>query len=85
MRDRLMALDEWESPIEVSIIGCGRFGSMMVAQIARAPGMRVAVACDLSADRAREALARGDGEVGVVAADSASLRRTTRSSSACLS
>ena len=69
MRDRLMALEESDSPIEVSIIGCGRFGSMMVAQIARAPGMRVAVACDLSVDRAREALGRGGSGVEVVEAD----------------
>ena len=56
VRERLMALDEKGRPIRVAIIGCGRFGSMMVAQITRAPGMRVAVLCDLVAARAEAAL-----------------------------
>ena len=72
MRDRLMALEEAGTPIRVAIIGCGRFGSMMIAQIARMPGMRVAVACDLDADRATEALARGEHEVKPVATDTVS-------------
>ena len=56
MRDRLMALEESGRPIRVAIIGCGRFGSMMIAQIMRAPGMEVAVACDLSGQRAADAI-----------------------------
>ena len=56
MRERLLALDEGKKPIRVSVIGCGRFGSMMMTQITRAPGMRVAVACDLSEARAWSAL-----------------------------
>ena len=58
MRERLMALDETGQPIRVAIIGCGRFGSMMIAQIMRAPGMDIAVACDLNSDRATIALRR---------------------------
>ena len=52
MRERLLALEESGKPIRVAIIGCGRFGSMMIAQILRAPGMEVAVACDLNPQRA---------------------------------
>ena len=33
MRQRLAAPEESGKPIRISIIGCGRFGSMMVAQI----------------------------------------------------
>ena len=58
MRERLMALEESGKPIRVSLIGCGRFGSMMVAQIMRAPGMDVAVACDLDRPRAASSLAQ---------------------------
>ena len=58
MRERLMALEESGKPIRVSLIGCGRFGSMMVAQIMRAPGMDVAVACDLDRRRAASSLAQ---------------------------
>ena len=56
MRERLLALEEAGKPIRVSIIGCGRFGSMMIAQILRAPGMTVAVACDTAQERASDAL-----------------------------
>ena len=58
MRKRLLALEEKGTPIRVAIIGCGRFGSMMVAQIMRAPGMHLAVACDLDPQRALESLQR---------------------------
>ena len=56
MRERLLALEEAGTPIRVAIIGCGRFGSMMVAQIMRAPGMHLAVACDIDRERANAAL-----------------------------
>ena len=56
MRERLLALEEAKTPIRVSIIGCGRFGSMMLAQIMRAPGIDVAVACDLNKERATDGL-----------------------------
>ena len=58
MHEKLLALEEVGRPIRVSIIGCGRFGSMMVAQIVRAPGMHVAVVCDLNGQRAAAALER---------------------------
>jgi predicted homoserine dehydrogenase-like protein len=56
MRERLAALQEAGKPIRVSIIGCGRFGSMMVAQIKRAPGMAISVVCDADGQRALDAL-----------------------------
>ncbi|MDP6065169.1 MAG: Gfo/Idh/MocA family oxidoreductase, partial [SAR202 cluster bacterium] len=56
MRELLKALDESGEPIRVSIIGCGRFGSMMVAQIRRAPGMTLSVVCDANGQRALDAL-----------------------------
>lgn len=58
MREKLMALSEQGKPIRVAIIGCGRFGSMMLAQILHAPGMDVAVACDINYKRATDAMVR---------------------------
>ena len=63
MRERLMALEEANSPIRVAIIGCGRFGSMMAAQILRAPGMHLAVACDLDPQRAIDSLQRAGYDI----------------------
>jgi predicted homoserine dehydrogenase-like protein len=60
MREKLMALEEAGKPIRVSIIGCGRFGSMMVAQIRRAPGMAISVVCDTDGQRALDALGQAD-------------------------
>ena len=64
MRDRLSSLDESGMPIRVAIIGCGRFGGMMLAQIRLAPGMTVAVACDIDLERARHALDLGGYDDG---------------------
>ena len=55
MRDRLIALDEAGTPIRVAIIGAGRFGSMMVAQVLRAPGMSIDLVCDLDVEKAFQA------------------------------
>ena len=67
MRDRLKALDEAGSPIRVAVIGCGRFGSMMLDQIRRAPGMKVAVACDMDGEKARATLGLAGYEPGAYA------------------
>ena len=56
MYKRLLALDEENMPIRVAVIGCGRFGSMVAAQVLRAPGMELSVVCDLDAERALEVL-----------------------------
>ena len=45
-----------ERPIRVGIIGCGKFGSMFLAQVRRTPGIHVVGIADKDAARAREAL-----------------------------
>ena len=56
MYKRLLALDEEKMPLRVAVIGCGRFGSMVAAQVLRAPGMELSVVCDLDVERALEVL-----------------------------
>ena len=53
-----MTLEEEETPIRVSVIGCGRFGSMVISQLANAPGMEASIACDLNVRRASDAISR---------------------------
>ena len=43
-------------PLRVAVIGCGRFGSMVAAQVLRAPGMELSVVSDLDVGRALEVL-----------------------------
>lgn len=45
-------------PIQVGLIGAGKFGSMFISQSHRTLGVRLACIADLSADRARAALKR---------------------------
>lgn len=45
-------------PIQVGIIGAGKFGSMFISQCHRTAGMRLAGIADLSKDRALAALKR---------------------------
>ena len=56
MYKRLLALDEENMPLRVAVIGCGRFGSMVAAQVLRAPGMELSVVSDLDVERALEVL-----------------------------
>ena len=58
IRDLLAARDEEGAPIRVAVIGCGRFGSMVLTQLRLAPGMTAAVACDLDLQRAVDAISR---------------------------
>ena len=44
-------------PIRVALIGSGKFGSMFLTQIPTTVGMHLAAVADLSADRAKKALA----------------------------
>ncbi|HKV43359.1 MAG TPA: flagellar biosynthesis protein FlgA, partial [bacterium] len=44
-------------PVCVGVIGAGRFGTMVVCQLATMRGMRPAVVCDISAERGLRALA----------------------------
>lgn len=58
-----------EDPIDVGIVGAGVFGSKLVDQIERAPGMETAVLADLNAEAAREAFQEAgvpDGSVRAV-------------------
>ena len=57
MREQLEALEEEGTPIRVAVIGCGRFGSMVVSQLGRAPGMQASIACDLDIQRASSTIA----------------------------
>ncbi|KAK1061401.1 hypothetical protein LTR33_012713, partial [Friedmanniomyces endolithicus] len=45
-------------PIQIGLIGAGKFGSMFISQVYGTPGMRLAGIADLSADRAQAALKR---------------------------
>jgi predicted homoserine dehydrogenase-like protein len=46
------------NPIQIGLIGAGKFGSMFVSQVHRSLGMRLAGIADLSKDRALAALQR---------------------------
>ena len=46
------------NPIQVGIIGAGKFGSMFICQSHRTPGHRLAAIADLSKDRALASLKR---------------------------
>ena len=69
-----------DRPVRVGLIGAGKFGSMFLAQARCTPGLHLVGVADLSADRARAALARTGWEAERVAAasfDEAYARGTT--------
>jgi len=45
-------------PLQVGLIGAGKFGSMYLAQLRRTPGARLAMVADLDPQRARRSLQR---------------------------
>jgi predicted homoserine dehydrogenase-like protein len=49
-------------PVRVALIGAGKFGTMILAQLRLMPGVRLAVLGDLNLDRAREAAVRAGWE-----------------------
>jgi predicted homoserine dehydrogenase-like protein len=51
-------------PLQVGLIGAGKFGSMYLAQARHTPGIHVIAIADLSPDRARASLARTGWETG---------------------
>lgn len=53
-----LALEAQGKPIQVGLIGAGKFGSMFISQSHRTPGLRLAGIADLSKDRAFSALER---------------------------
>ncbi|KAH8888523.1 SAF domain-containing protein [Thozetella sp. PMI_491] len=55
---KLAELEAAGKPIQVGIIGAGKFGSMFISQSHRTVGMRLAGIADLSAERALAALKR---------------------------
>ena len=64
MYKRLLALEEEGMPLRVAVIGCGRFGSMVAAQVLRAPGMDLSVVCDLDVERGFEVLRLSGRDAG---------------------
>ena len=47
-----------DNPVRVGLIGAGKFGSMLIAQLLTTPGMHLLAVADIAAARARQALAR---------------------------
>ena len=55
----LLAQREAEGrPVQVALVGAGRFGGLVMAQVTRMRGMRLAVVCDLAPQRALAAFGR---------------------------
>src|SRR5215469_9070356 len=59
LRERLAARERDGRPIRVGVVGAGRFGTMIVCQLAAMRGMRPSVVADLDVGRARVALGYG--------------------------
>lgn len=55
---KLADLGKAAKPVQVGIIGAGKFGSMYISQSHRTPGVRLAAIADLSSDRALASLKR---------------------------
>ena len=55
---KLAQLEKDGKPVQVGIIGAGKFGSMYVSQSHRTPGIHLAAIADLSAERALSSLKR---------------------------
>ncbi|MFZ5540872.1 MAG: NAD(P)H-dependent oxidoreductase [Pseudomonadota bacterium] len=55
---KLVAREREGRPLQVGLIGAGKFGSMYLSQARRTPGMRLTTVADLNVGRAREALRR---------------------------
>ncbi len=49
-------------PVRVGVIGCGKFGTMFLAQALRIPGLHIVAIADIAPGRAAEQLARCDWE-----------------------
>jgi predicted homoserine dehydrogenase-like protein len=57
LNQQLAAREAAGRPVRVGVIGAGRFGTMILCQLATMRGVRPAVVCDLDADRGLRALA----------------------------
>lgn len=58
LTSKRVALEAAGTPIQVGLIGAGKFGSMFISQSHRTPGIRLAGIADLCKDRALSALKR---------------------------
>ena len=55
LADQVSGLKAHGRPVQVGLIGAGKFGSMFLAQVPTMPGLQVAVVADLDPERARAA------------------------------
>ncbi|MDX1514552.1 MAG: SAF domain-containing protein, partial [Gammaproteobacteria bacterium] len=66
-------------PVQVGLIGAGKFASMYLAQAVRTPGVHVAAVCDLEPDRARAAMLGtgwAEDRLGAAGIDAAAKQRS---------
>jgi predicted homoserine dehydrogenase-like protein len=70
--DALRERSETGRPVRVALVGCGKFGTMFLAQARRLPGLDVTVAVDLDLDRARDAFGRAGWPPSATAASTPS-------------
>ncbi|MAE63929.1 MAG: flagellar biosynthesis protein FlgA [Phycisphaeraceae bacterium] len=59
LHDGLEQLEKDGTPIKVGVIGAGTFGTQIISQVCRIPGMRMSAVADLQVDRAMRALKLG--------------------------
>jgi len=74
-------------PVNVGVIGTGKFATMFLAQARRTPGLRIAAVCDLDTERAYAALHRAGwpaGEISTAGAAQARAKGATRVTSSGL-
>jgi len=57
---KLAALEANGKPIQIGLIGAGKFGSMFISQVPNTPGMRLSAIADLDPQRALASLKRTD-------------------------
>ena len=62
MLEQLRKRDEEGRPLRVALVGAGRFGTTVAAQLGQMRGARLAVVCDLSPSNARAAGLAGRGD-----------------------
>jgi predicted homoserine dehydrogenase-like protein len=77
LNEKLRDLERAGQPIRIGIIGAGTFGTQIIAQTCRIPGMRVSAIADLKPERSRRALSLGgvDGDHVVSAKTAADIDR----------
>ncbi|HYM90711.1 MAG TPA: flagellar biosynthesis protein FlgA [bacterium] len=66
LRERLDAREEAGTPVRVGVIGAGRFGTMVICQLAAMRGMRPSVVADLDGARGMQALVHAGFPVDAV-------------------